>query len=120
MNAFAAALKEIAKRLPEADAVLVMGADGIPVEKLLIRGAMPFDAVAAEIAGLLRSRAAGTDDTGLGGLREMAIACRGLTVVASSITPEYFVMALIGAGVAIGRARFVLRVASLKMEQEFS
>jgi hypothetical protein len=58
-------------------------------------------------------------DTGLGDVREVCVVSERLGGLLAQITPEYYLFAVLPAGAAMGRARFVLRLASLALEGEF-
>ena len=119
MAGFGEALKQIASRVPEVEVVMVIGTDGIPIEKLAVRQAPDLEAVAAEHTTLLRASLSTAGDTGLGGLRELAVVTDRMTTLLVAITPDYFLFAALSPGAVIGRARFALRVAGLSLREEF-
>ena len=119
MATFADALRRVAGRVPETEVVMIIGTDGIPIEKLLIRPHPNMEAVAAETTTLLRASLSAAADTGLGALQELAITTERMTTVLVSITPEYFLFAALAPGAVMGRARFALRLAGLALQKEF-
>jgi predicted regulator of Ras-like GTPase activity (Roadblock/LC7/MglB family) len=120
VTAFADTLKQVAARVPETQVLIVMGTDGIPVEKLVVRPAANLEAVAAEYTALLKSSVAVAGDTGLGDLKELAIVTEKMTTLLVAITPEYFLFAGLEPGALMGRARFALRMAGMALEKEFA
>ena len=77
MSSFGDALRKVASRVPETQMVMVMAADGIPIEKLVVRADSDLEAVAAEYTTLLagqrhdgRSHGAGRPAGAVGGDRE--------------------------------------------------
>ena len=120
MTAFSDTLKQVAARVPETQVLIVMGTDGIPVEKLVVRPSPNLEAVAAEYTSLLKSGVAVAGDTGLGELKELAVVTEKMTTVLVAITPEYFLFAGLEPGALLGRARFALRVAGIALEKEFA
>jgi predicted regulator of Ras-like GTPase activity (Roadblock/LC7/MglB family) len=116
---FTDALKAVAARVPETQVVMVIGTDGIPIDKLVVRPQANMDAVAAEYTNLLRGTVTAAADTGLGDLKELAVVTERMTALLVSITPEYFLFAALAPDVVTGRARFALRLASLALEAEF-
>lgn len=120
MTGFSDALKTIAGRVPEAQVLIVMGTDGIPIDKLVVKPHPNFDAVAAEYTTLLRASLTAAADTGLGDLEELSIVTERMVALLVSITPEYFLFAALAPGALIGRARFALRAARLELEREFA
>ncbi len=119
MPGFAEVLRAIATRVPETQVVMIMGTDGIPIEKLVVRPDPNLEAVAAEYTTLLRASVAAASDTGLGDLRELAVVTEKMTALLVGITSEYFLFAALAPGAITGRARFALRVAGLSLQREF-
>ena len=120
MTGFADALKTIAARVPETQVLIVMGTDGIPIDKLVVRPQPNLDAVAAEYTTLLRASLSAAADTGLGDLKELSIVTERMVALLVSITPEYFLFAALAPGAVMGRARFALHSAGLALEREFA
>jgi predicted regulator of Ras-like GTPase activity (Roadblock/LC7/MglB family) len=116
---FTDALKRIAARVPETEVLMIMGTDGIPIDKLVVKPRANMDAVAAEYTSVLRSSVSAAGDTGLGDLRELSVVTDRMTTLLVAITPEYFLFAALAPGALLGRARFALRMASLDIEGEF-
>ena len=119
MSSFSDALRAVAVRVPEAEAIMVIGTDGIPIEKLMLRPDPNLEAVAAEHTTLLRASMSAAADTGLGGLQELAITTERMTTLLVAITADYFLFASLAPGAVVGRARFALRLAGLALRREF-
>ncbi len=117
--AFAAVLQGISDRVPETQVVMIMGTDGIPIEKLVVRPDPNLEAVAAEYTTLLRASVSAASDTGLGELRELSVVTEKMTALLVGITGEYFLFAALAPGAITGRARFALRLAGLALQKEF-
>jgi predicted regulator of Ras-like GTPase activity (Roadblock/LC7/MglB family) len=120
MTPFGQVLRDAARRLPDARALFVMGVDGIAVEKLLLESGESFESLAAEVIALLKSGGIESADTGLGLVRDVTIGGEKVKIVASAITTEYFLLAALSADALLGRAKFVLRLAGMAIEKEFS
>jgi predicted regulator of Ras-like GTPase activity (Roadblock/LC7/MglB family) len=120
ISAFTEALKAFVARVPETQLVMIMGTDGIAIEKLAARPDASLDAVAAEYTTLLRAGLQAARDTGLGPLQELSVVAEGLTALMVGITPEYFLFAALAPGALLGRARYALRLTSLALEREFA
>ena len=119
MGGFAEALNTIAARVPEAQLLIIMATDGIPVQKLMLHQDPNLEAVAAEYTALLRASVSAAADTGLGNLHELTVVTDRMTALLVGITPEYFLFAALGPGAVIGRARFALRLAGMSLQPEF-
>ena len=119
VGAFSDALQQIASRVPETEVLMIMGTDGIPIERLTVRPDPNMDAVAAEYTTLLRASLAASADTGLGSLQELAITTERMATLLVAITPDYYLFASLSPGALMGRARFALRLAGLALRREF-
>jgi predicted regulator of Ras-like GTPase activity (Roadblock/LC7/MglB family) len=116
---FREALQGIARRVPEAEVLMVIGTDGIPIDKIAPRPVPDIETVAAEHTTLLRASMSSATDTGLGRLRELAVVTERMTTLLVAITPDYFLFAALAPGAIMGRARFALRLAGLSLREEF-
>jgi predicted regulator of Ras-like GTPase activity (Roadblock/LC7/MglB family) len=117
--AFGEALRLVSTRVPETQMLMIMGTDGIPIEKLVVRPDPNLEAVAAEYTTLLRASVSASSDTGLGELRELWVVTERLIAILVSITDEYFLFAALAPGALAGRARFALRLAGMSLRREF-
>jgi predicted regulator of Ras-like GTPase activity (Roadblock/LC7/MglB family) len=116
---FGQALRAVAARVPESQLLIIMGTDGIPIEKLVLNPDPNLEAVAAEYTALLRASVSAAGDTGLGELRELSIVTDRMTALLVAITTDYFLFAALAPGALHGRARFALRMAGEGLQQEF-
>jgi len=119
VTTFAEALQSIASRVPETQVLMIMGTDGIPIERLVVRPDPNLEAVAAEYTTLLRASVSAATDTGLGELLELAVVTEKMTALLVGITREYFLFAALAPGALTGRARFAMRVAGMALQREF-
>lgn len=119
MAGFTEVLQGMAARVPETQLLIVMGTDGIPIDKLVVRADPNLEAVAAEYTTLLRASLSAASDTGLGELLELTMVTEKMTALLVAITPEYFLFAALGAGAVLGRARFAMRMAGVALAKEF-
>jgi predicted regulator of Ras-like GTPase activity (Roadblock/LC7/MglB family) len=115
-------LTNITDRIEGCAAVVILGIDGIPIERQVrdIDPALDIDLIATEFTTLVRRSMRTASDTGLGDLREMVFATDLMTFVLRPITSEYFLLLALNPGGNVGRARFELRKAQLAMETEFA
>jgi predicted regulator of Ras-like GTPase activity (Roadblock/LC7/MglB family) len=117
--AFGEALRIVSTKVPETQMLMIMGTDGIPIEKLVLRPDPNLEAVAAEYTTLLRASVSASSDTGLGELRELWVVTEKMIAILVSITDEYFLFAALAPGALAGRARFALRIAGMSLKREF-
>jgi predicted regulator of Ras-like GTPase activity (Roadblock/LC7/MglB family) len=118
MAIFADTLRQAAARVPEAQVVMLMGTDGIPIDRFVSRPDGNLEAVAAEFTTLLRASVSASGDTGLGSLQELSVVTERMTILLLGVTEEYFLFAALDPGALLGRARFALRLASFALERE--
>jgi predicted regulator of Ras-like GTPase activity (Roadblock/LC7/MglB family) len=101
---------------------LIMGTDGIAVEKVLGEAGADanLDVAAAEFTSLVRNAQRAGGDTGLGGLRELVISLEGAILIMRLLSKDYFVVLALNSHGNLGRGRFELRKAELKLAKEFA
>lgn len=119
---FSDTLGDLAKRIEGAVAAIILGIDGIPIERHIaaVEPGLDLEMIATELTTLLRRGMHTANDTALGDLREMVIATERLTILLRPITPDYFLMLAVLPGGNVGRARYELRKAQLVLEEEFA
>ena len=116
---FAEVLQDVAKRLDGGVGMVVMGMDGIPIERIALDDGFNFEMLATECTAILRTTRQASEDGGAGELRELIFMTESLTVIAATITPDYVLLAAIRRDTPYGRARFYLNRAALQLEKEF-
>ena len=119
---FKEALDAILERTDGSIGALIMGTDGIAVERVMNEEGRDsnLDVVAAELTTLIRSAQRTGNDTGLGGLRELAVHLENAVVVMRLFSRDYFVALALKPDGNFGRGRFELRKAELQLSREFA
>ena len=119
---FKETLLSIMERTEGSLGALIMGTDGIAVEKVLVEAGEDanLDVAAAEFTSLIRNAQRAGNDTGLGSLREMVLLLDGAAVVMRLLSREYFLVLAIKPDGNMGRGRFELRKAELEMAKDFA
>jgi len=119
---FKEALENIMERSEGSLGALIMGIDGIAVERLLKDAGEEanLDVAAAEFTSLVRSAQKAGKDTGLGELRELMISLESAIVIMRLLGRDYFVVLALSPEGNLGRARFELRKAELQLKKEFA
>jgi predicted regulator of Ras-like GTPase activity (Roadblock/LC7/MglB family) len=79
-----------------------------------------LDVAAAEFTSLVRSAQRAGVETGLGGLRELVISLEGAVMLMRLLSHDYFVVLALSSEGKLGRGRFELRKAELKLAKEFA
>jgi predicted regulator of Ras-like GTPase activity (Roadblock/LC7/MglB family) len=119
---FTETLTNIANRIEGCTAVVILGIDGIPIERHVrdSNTSLDIETVAAEFTTLVRRSMRTASDSELGEMREMVFATDSMSFLLRPITSEYFLLLALNRGGNVGRARFELRKAQLAMETEFA
>ena len=119
---FKSLLETILERTEGSLGALIMGLDGISVEKVLGDDGVEanLDVAAAEFTSLVRSSQRAGNDTGLGNLKELMISLEQAVVIMRLLSRDYFVVLALSPEGNIGRGRFELRKAELQLAREFS
>jgi predicted regulator of Ras-like GTPase activity (Roadblock/LC7/MglB family) len=119
---FKQALTDIVERTEGATGALIMGMDGIAVERVFLPEGSDqnMDVAAAEITSLVRSALRAGVNTGLGSLQEMFINFEHACILARMLSPEYFVVLALRPDGNLGRGRYELRKTELRLSREFA
>jgi predicted regulator of Ras-like GTPase activity (Roadblock/LC7/MglB family) len=119
---FKEVLETIIERTEGSLGALIMGVDGIAVERSLKESGQEanLDVAAAEFTSLVRNAQKAGKDTGLGDLRELMISLESAVVIMRLLGREYFVVLAIAPEGNLGRARYELRKAELQLKKEFA
>jgi len=101
---------------------LIMGLDGIAVEKVIGEAGNEanLDVAAAEFTSLVRSAQRSGSDIGLGNLREIVVSLDSAVIMMRLIGREYFVVLALSPDGNLGRGRYELRKAELQLTKEFA
>ena len=101
---------------------LIMGADGLAVEKLFRTDGSDanLDVAAAELTSFVRSANRSGDDLGLGNLKELTLRFDQVTFIARSFNREYFLVLALRTDGNLGRGRYEMRKAELQLAKEFA
>ena len=116
---FSDVLKEVSARVEGSVGFVVMGMDGIRIERLISDRRHNFDMIATECTTLLRTTQQVAEELGAGPLRELSFATVEFTVLAVAITDEYILLGALAKGSNYGKARFYMKRAAMRLEKEF-
>jgi predicted regulator of Ras-like GTPase activity (Roadblock/LC7/MglB family) len=119
---FRETLQRMLERTEGATGALIMGTDGIAVEKVLTTEARDsnLDVAAAEFTSLVRSAQRAGADIGLGQVTELVLGFDDTTVLMRLFNRDYFVVLALSKDGNLGRGRFELRKVELDLAREFS
>jgi predicted regulator of Ras-like GTPase activity (Roadblock/LC7/MglB family) len=119
---FKEALQAIVEKTDGSLGALIMGADGLAVEKFFTDAGdeANLDVAAAEFTSLVRSAGRSGHDLDLGELRELVISMGKVTFVMRLFNREYFAVLALTPDGNLGRGRYELRKAELVLAKEFA
>ena len=102
--------------------MLIMGTDGIAVEKVLVEAGKDanLDIAAAEFTSLVRGAQRAGTELGLGNLRELVVSLDDSIILVRLLSRDYFVVLALNPDGNLGRGRFELRKAELQLAREFT
>ena len=115
-------LVSILERTEGSLGALIMGTDGIAVEKVLGEAGEEanLDVAAAEFTTLVRGAQRAGNDTGLGNLRELVVLLDQASILMRLLSREYFDVLALKPDGNLGRGRFELRKAELEFAKDFA
>jgi len=113
-------LKSLTERIPGANGALIMGLDGITVERFSSDDLVNLEALSAEYLSLVKKSVEMNQEFGIGRIQELSVTTARLTAVFMAVTEEYFLVLTVAANGGIGRARYELRKSALRLAGELS
>jgi len=113
-------LRELVDQIGEARGALIVGLDGLAVEKVSLDDELNLEAFAAEYLSLIKQTMEANRDLGVGGIRELTVFSENLIAILKAVTPEYFLVCALSPEGNFGRARFEMRKSMFALEQELS
>lgn len=119
---FNQALETILVKTEGSLGALIMGADGLAVEKVILsEGSQAnLDVAATELTSLVRNANRSGDDLGLGNLRELMVVLDEVTFIVRLFNREYFLVLALRSESNLGRGRYEMRKAELLLAREFA
>ncbi|HJZ82314.1 MAG TPA: hypothetical protein VKD91_18275 [Pyrinomonadaceae bacterium] len=119
---FKETLQTIVEKTDGSLGALIMGVDGLSVERFFTPEGMAanLDVAAAELTSLIRSASRSGSDLNLGELHELVVAHGKVTFVMRFFSKDYFAVLALAPDGNVGRGRYELRKAELTLAEEFA
>ena len=112
-------LREVVERTEGGIAGLVMGFDGIAVERYLKTGAeLDVESIGMEFGVLLQQIGKAAQQLDIGATQEVSVRAERQTTVMRLLNDEYFVALTLSPGGNLGKGRFLLRTLTPKLLDE--
>lgn len=119
MAMFSELLDTIVTKVEGSLAAVVMGMDGIAIEKRSLDETINVETLAAEYTSAIRLSSSSAQEVGLGLLEEYILLTEDRIITIRMITSDYFLLLLLAREGNIGRARFELKKAKYLLAKEF-
>lgn len=113
-------LEEIEERAPGFRGAAVVGMDGVPLVKRSAPDGPDLDLCAAEYATLLRSASGLSSHEEAGPFLGLSTRLEAWSLLAEQVSDDYFVLLLVSGQGAVGRGRYELRRAAIRLLPELS
>jgi predicted regulator of Ras-like GTPase activity (Roadblock/LC7/MglB family) len=119
---FKTTLESIVAKTDGSLGALIMGADGLSVERFFSDEGSEanLDVAAAEFTSLIRSASKSGSELDLGKLRELVVSLGKVTFLMRLFNQDYFVVLALKPEGNLGRGRYELRKAELLLAKEFA
>lgn len=112
-------LERMCRRLDGALGAVVIGEDGILVERHTADEAFDTELASVEYVGSCRDIRRAMDALEAGEVEEVSVTTEKNKMLLRSVSPGYFLILILGAGGLMGRGRYELKKASYELAPEF-
>jgi predicted regulator of Ras-like GTPase activity (Roadblock/LC7/MglB family) len=113
-------LNRISERIDGVLALSLVARDGIAVESVNRDPAIDLEALAAEMVSQARAISDNHRELEAGEVQQLSVTTDRVTLMVSAVTPDYYLLLVLGPAGNYGRARFELRRARLLLEKDLS
>jgi predicted regulator of Ras-like GTPase activity (Roadblock/LC7/MglB family) len=116
---FKQSLKKVVDNVDGGIAAVVMGLDGIPVESYVrLNDRVDINTVAMEFSFILGQVRKAADSLQVGNCEELTVKAQRLILCVRMLSPQYFIATALTPEANVGKARFLLRMASPQLTAE--
>ena len=120
MDIFKSTLDGILSRVEGLRAASIIGTDGIALQTVGEYPQSNLDGIAAEFTAFAKSIRVSNTELGSGDLEQFSVITDHTVTLLSSLTPDYFLLLVLGREGNFGRARFETKKARAVLESELS
>jgi predicted regulator of Ras-like GTPase activity (Roadblock/LC7/MglB family) len=117
---FSERLRRIQGRIDGTLALSLVAKDGIRVDSVSTDPSLDLEGLAAELISQARSISNNHRELEVGDVQQLSITTDRVTLMVSSVTPDYYLLLVLGPEANYGKARFELRRARLLLEKDLS
>jgi len=116
---FKGVLERVSRRLDGVLGAVVIGEDGIIVERHAVDPGFDTELAGVEYVGSCKDIRRATESLESGEVQEVAVVTEKTRMVLRNISPGYYIIIVMGPGGSLGRGRFELKKASYDLASEF-
>jgi predicted regulator of Ras-like GTPase activity (Roadblock/LC7/MglB family) len=116
---FRIVLESILARVDGAWGAMIMGLDGLPIDKITLDEVLDFEAIATELTTLIVGVFRSSRELELKGLQELSCQLASVTLVARMVHEDYFLLVALRPEGNFGRARYELRRGAERLRDQF-
>lgn len=117
---FGEVLERVCRRVEGAFGAVIIAADGIVVERHLVKPEIDLELASVEFAAGSQDLKRATADLQAGDLDEILVVNRKSATLMRSIGPGYYLMLIMDPAGVLGRGRFELKRAAYELAHEFA
>lgn len=115
---FVERLNRIGNRIEGALALLIAAEDGIAVESVSKSPNLDLELLVAEMVAQVRAISDAQEELAVGGLRQLTVRTDDLTLMASRVGKNHYLILVLDGTGNLGQARFELKRATLLLEED--
>jgi predicted regulator of Ras-like GTPase activity (Roadblock/LC7/MglB family) len=97
---------------------VVMGLDGIAVDKYMAENTLDLSTIGIEFSYILGQAIRAGKTLHIGRIDEFSVKAERLTIVIRMLTDEYFLAVILGAGGNFGKCRYLMRLVCSRIAAE--
>ncbi len=116
---FKQVLEKMSNRLEGVLGAVVIGEDGIIVERHVVDSGFDAELASVEYVGGCRDIKRASESLESGEVEEVDIVTEKTRMLLRSISPGYFIILMLASGASIGKGRYELKKASYELAPEF-
>ena len=113
-------LREMVDGVEGGVAATVMGMDGLAVQQYISVGEYDVETVGVEYGKVIDEIKSASTLLNLGEIEEIMVTTKGKDVLLRMLAPEYYIAFVVNHDATLGKARYLLRRASIKARKELA
>lgn len=116
---FKSVLEQVGRRLDGVLGAVVIGEDGIIVERYIADPGFDTELASVEYVGGCKEIRRATESLESGDVEELAVVTEKNRMLLRNLSPGYFIILMMGPGGSLGKGRYELKKAAYELAAEF-